>query len=107
MDLQTVTRTTPWQVPEYLTLERDDLVVALDPEKPNWIATDARGARILGWLDGHRFLDEVASLYALELGVDNAKAAWTSIASSGPPSVTASRRASRLRRPPTPAAPAP
>ena len=76
VDLQSVTPRTPWHTPRHVTLERNGLVVALDPERPNWIATDVRGARILGWLDGRRSLDEVASLYARELGVDNAKAAW-------------------------------
>ena len=74
MDLQTTTDRTPWHAPRHVALERNGLVVLLDPEAPNWIATDARGARILSWLDGRRCLDEVAARYAAETGVDGAKA---------------------------------
>jgi radical SAM protein with 4Fe4S-binding SPASM domain len=49
-------------------------VVLLDPEAPNWIATDDRGARILAWLDGRSSLEEVTARYAREHGVDLAKA---------------------------------
>jgi 7,8-dihydro-6-hydroxymethylpterin dimethyltransferase len=74
MDLQTVTERTPWHVPPHVTLERNGIVVLLDPEAPNWVATDARGARILSWLDGRATLEEVAARYAREFGVENAKA---------------------------------
>lgn len=78
MDLQTITETitdrTPWHVVPHVTLERDGIVVLLDPEAPNWIATDARGARILSWLDGYAPLDRVAARYAREFEVDHAKA---------------------------------
>ena len=74
MDLQTVTERTPWHVPPHVSLERNGIVVLLDPEAPNWIATDARGARILSWLDGRSTLEEVAARYAREFGVENAKA---------------------------------
>jgi MoaA/NifB/PqqE/SkfB family radical SAM enzyme/SAM-dependent methyltransferase len=45
----------------------DGIHLALDAEGPNWMATDARGARILDLLDGRRTLAEVAAearLYA-------------------------------------------
>jgi radical SAM protein with 4Fe4S-binding SPASM domain len=74
MDLQTVSERTPWHVPPHASLERNGIVVLLDPAAPNWIATDARGARILSWLDGRSSLDEVASRYGREFGVDSAKA---------------------------------
>jgi radical SAM protein with 4Fe4S-binding SPASM domain len=74
MDLQTATDRTLWHVPPHATLERDGVVVLLDPEAPNWVATDARGARILSWLDGRTTLEEVASRYAREPGVELAKA---------------------------------
>jgi len=74
MDLQTVTDRTPWHVVPHVTLERNGLVVLLDPEAPNWIATDGRGARILSWLDGRSSPDEVTARYAREFGVDLAKA---------------------------------
>ncbi len=74
MDLQIVNERTAWHVPPHVTLERNGLVVLLDPESPNWIATDVRGARILSWLDGRSTLDEVAGRYAREFGVEPAKA---------------------------------
>src|SRR5688500_12056415 len=72
--LQAVTERTSWHVPSHVVLERDGIVVLLDPEAPNWIATDARGARILGALDGRTALDEVVSRYARESGTEMAKA---------------------------------
>jgi len=74
MDLQTVTERTPWHVPNYVVLERNGIVVLLEPEAPNWIATDYRGARILSWLDGRSSLEEVAARYAQEFAIDRAKA---------------------------------
>jgi len=74
MELQTVTERTPWHAPAHVTLERNGLVVLVDPEGPNWIATDSRGAQILAWLDGRASLDEVTARYAREFRVENAKA---------------------------------
>ena len=74
MELQTLTAPGLWHAPAHVTLERDGLVVLLDPESPNWIATDARGARILSWLDGRSSLEEVTARYARELGVELPKA---------------------------------
>ena len=74
MDMQIVSDRTPWHVVPHVTLERNDLVVLLDPEAPNWIATDARGARILSWLDGRTPPDELTARYAAEFQVDLAKA---------------------------------
>jgi len=74
MELQTVTERSAWHSPGHVTLERNGLVVLLDPERPNWIATDTRGARILAWLDGRSSLEEVTARYARELGVELPKA---------------------------------
>ena len=74
MQLQTVTESTRWHAPAHVAMERDGLVVLLDPEAPNWIATDGRGARILAWLDAGLSLEEVTARYARELGVELAKA---------------------------------
>ena len=74
MELNTITERTPWHVPPHVTLERNGIVVLLDPDAPNWIATDARGARILSRLDGRTSLEEVTARYARESGVELAKA---------------------------------
>jgi 7,8-dihydro-6-hydroxymethylpterin dimethyltransferase len=74
MELNTVTQRTPWHVPPHVRLERNGVVVLLDPDGPNWIATDARGACILSWLDGRTTLEEVTARYARESGVELAKA---------------------------------
>jgi radical SAM protein with 4Fe4S-binding SPASM domain len=74
MDLQTVTDRTPWHAPAHVSLERNGIVVLLDPEGPNWIATDGRGARLLSWVDGRQTADELAARYAREFGVEGARA---------------------------------
>jgi radical SAM protein with 4Fe4S-binding SPASM domain len=74
MSLETLTDRTSWHAVPHVTLERNGLVVLLDPEAPNWIATDQRGARILSWLDGRSPQDVLAARYAREFGVELAKA---------------------------------
>jgi radical SAM protein with 4Fe4S-binding SPASM domain len=64
----------PWHVPAHTVLERQGLVVLLDPERPNWIATDPRGARIAALADGRRSLAEIAERYGEEQGFDPVKA---------------------------------
>ncbi|MCM2257588.1 MAG: methyltransferase domain-containing protein [Vicinamibacteria bacterium] len=64
----------PWHVPSHTVLERRGLSVLLDPERPNWIATDARGARIAALADGRRSLGEIAQRYGEEQGFDPVKA---------------------------------
>jgi len=74
MKLESVGDHAPWHAVPHALLERSGIVVLLDPDAPNWIATDARGARILSWLDGGSSRDDLASHYAREFGVDLAKA---------------------------------
>ncbi len=74
MQLQADSGSARWHAPRHVTLERDGLVVLLDPEAPNWIATDQRGAGILGWLDGGASIEELTARYAREHGVELAKA---------------------------------
>ncbi|MBM3261860.1 MAG: methyltransferase domain-containing protein [candidate division Zixibacteria bacterium] len=52
----------------------DSVTLMMDPDAPNWIGTDRRGARLLRMLDGHRTFGEVVSLYAQENAMDVAKA---------------------------------
>ncbi|MBI4376354.1 MAG: methyltransferase domain-containing protein [Elusimicrobia bacterium] len=58
--------------PELHSFQRKSIHFFVDPQRPNWAATDARGAKILQWIDGGRGLGEITRLYAqfyeLELG---------------------------------------
>ncbi|MBI4545080.1 MAG: methyltransferase domain-containing protein [Gemmatimonadetes bacterium] len=65
-------------VPEYLEREQDGLHVLLDPAAPNWIATDARGARIARYYRGGRRLREAAQLHAQHTGLDTGRA-WVEV----------------------------
>ncbi|MBI2061896.1 MAG: methyltransferase domain-containing protein [Nitrospirae bacterium] len=66
---------TVWHVPDFVRKERDGMVVFLDPEGPNWISTDSRGAKILEGLDGTTSFDAVVRRYSAETGTPTA-AAW-------------------------------
>src|SRR5918994_7669484 len=48
--------------------------IAVDPAAPNWIATDDRGLRILGYLDGRTPLRDVVRAYAADSGLDLSRA---------------------------------
>jgi radical SAM protein with 4Fe4S-binding SPASM domain len=43
---------------------RDGVQIVIDPGGPNWLATDARGAEILGQFDGRRTVGQIAAEYA-------------------------------------------
>ena len=58
--------------------ERDGIRFFVDAESPNWISTDERGSRILGWLDGKRTLGEIRRLYAGLYGLDWGKS-WRDV----------------------------
>ncbi len=49
-------------------------MIAIDPAAPNWISTDDRGLRILGYMDGRTPLDGVVRAYAADAGLDLARA---------------------------------
>ena len=51
-------------------VEAGGLVHLIDPQGPNWLSTDARGAAILGAFDGLRPLGEVVADYAREQALD-------------------------------------
>src|SRR5438477_9618667 len=75
MNLVTKADHTYWHAAPSIALpDRDGIVTLLDPEAPNWIATDTRGARILSYMDGHTSFEEAAARYARDFAVDAAKA---------------------------------
>ncbi|MBI5746462.1 MAG: methyltransferase domain-containing protein [Nitrospirae bacterium] len=63
----------PLFAPTYHEVARNGRVILIDPEAPHWVATDTRGARIMGYLDGRKNLDEVIADYCRDYGVDWAK----------------------------------
>src|SRR5437016_4299742 len=66
--------------PPLAFLERDRIHLAVDGEGPNWLATDARGERILRLVDGRRTLGDVVREYAQTTGVELLKG-WMHVTS--------------------------
>ena len=64
--------------PPFSSINLKDTYVLIDPEGPNWISTDYRGARIISYIDGKKTLDDLIKLYSSEFGVSNSKA-WVHI----------------------------
>jgi len=64
--------------PELHAFERDGIRFFVDGESPNWISTDARGARLLEWIDGKKDLGEVRRLYAALYDLDWGKS-WRDV----------------------------
>ncbi|MEE8403044.1 MAG: radical SAM protein, partial [Candidatus Hydrothermarchaeaceae archaeon] len=60
--------------PSYVKKVVGDVHLLIDPELPNWVATDARGAKILGYINGKRSFEEIVSLHAKDSKQDFAKA---------------------------------
>ena len=49
-------------------------IVALDPQTPNWIASDERGLRVLSRFDGRTPFGDIVKDYAVQSGLDVARA---------------------------------
>lgn len=64
--------------PPYSQIDLNGLFLLIDPEEPNWISTDSRGARIIGYIDGKKTFNDIVKLYASEFSLDMAKA-WVHI----------------------------
>jgi radical SAM protein with 4Fe4S-binding SPASM domain len=64
--------------PPCSVIHLNDLHVLIDPEGPNWISTDCRGAKIFSYVDGKRNFNDVVKLYASEFGLSTTKA-WVHV----------------------------
>ncbi|MCH7927010.1 MAG: methyltransferase domain-containing protein [Candidatus Dadabacteria bacterium] len=65
--------------PSYSKLNTNSGVqIFIDPEGPNWISTDNKGAKILSFIDGKKTFDEVVRLYSTEQNLPFAKA-WVDV----------------------------
>jgi radical SAM protein with 4Fe4S-binding SPASM domain len=62
------------RAPAYAASRLPAAILALDPARPNWIATDDRGMRLLTLFDGKTPLRNVVSAYAANSGLDVARA---------------------------------
>ena len=65
---------------ETSTVELNDAAVRffVDAEAPNWLSTDARGAGLLGQVDGKRTLGELRRRYAALHDLDSGKS-WRDV----------------------------
>ncbi|MBI1746747.1 MAG: methyltransferase domain-containing protein [Acidobacteria bacterium] len=59
--------------PTFHRINQGDLFVLIDPELPNWLATDGRGAKILTYIDGRRTFREIIEAYCQAYDVDLTK----------------------------------
>ncbi len=64
--------------PPYSQIESNGLNVLIDPEGPNWISTDAKGARIASYVDGKKTVNDIVKLYGSEFSLSLAKA-WVHV----------------------------
>ncbi len=64
--------------PPFSQIEQNGLSILIDPEGPNWISTDSRGARIASYIDGKKTFNDIVALYSSEFGLNGAKA-WVHV----------------------------
>ena len=69
-----LTHATVMHVPSLFRWHEDDLWFIVDPEGPHWVATEARGAKLLEWFSESLPLGEVMHRYANAYQVDVPKA---------------------------------
>lgn len=60
--------------PRYRLEKHGVLRILIDPESPNWMATNSRGAEVLGWINGERTLGDVIVGYARRHSLELPKA---------------------------------
>lgn len=70
--------TVPLYKPELSFFERDGIAFFIDGASPNWLATDARGAKIVNLIDGRRSIDEIQRTYADQCDLD-AGTSWRDV----------------------------
>ena len=64
--------------PELMSFEREGNIFFVDGNSPHWIATDARGAKIMNFIDGGKSIDEIHRLYAESSRLDAGKS-WRDV----------------------------
>jgi len=72
---------TPVYVPRLHQFERGQVTYLLDPEAPNWVAVDARGRALVGWIEEAQSplaFGELVARYAQANGLE-AGAAWVHV----------------------------
>ncbi len=62
----------------YSQIHQNGLFILIDPEGPNWISTDSRGARTISYIDGKKTFNDLVKLYGSEFGLDTAKS-WVHV----------------------------
>ncbi|MBI4423446.1 MAG: methyltransferase domain-containing protein [Elusimicrobia bacterium] len=75
--IETLKESSVLRAPFLHTAARDGLHLFLDPEAPNWAATDARGAELLAWADG-KTPDDLCRLYAQRHALGGARS-WRDV----------------------------
>ncbi len=66
--------------PTCTTFDHDGLYFFVDGDRPNWIATDWRGATLLRLVNGHRTLQDIVCAYGDEVGIERSQA-WLHVRS--------------------------
>ena len=66
--------TTRLRAPAFTVTRLPGGSVALDPARPNWIASDDRGLHLLGQFDGRRPFAQIVRDYAAHVGLDTTRA---------------------------------
>ena len=61
-------------LPQTVSWHKEDLHLFLDPEAPHWIATDARAAQLIEWINAGATVGQLIARYASVQGVETAKA---------------------------------
>ncbi|MDJ0973696.1 MAG: methyltransferase domain-containing protein [Planctomycetota bacterium] len=84
--------------PALARLQNNGTRVLIDAERPHWLATDARGERLVSLFDGRRNLDDVVALYGSSFGLEPDKA-WMHVHSFA---LDAVREGVLRREPPAP-----
>ena len=68
-----LTEKTILNTPNYCQVERGDIFLLIDPERPNWATTDQRGAKILSYINGHKTFRDIVIGYSRDFNSDIAK----------------------------------
>ncbi|MFV1950499.1 MAG: methyltransferase domain-containing protein [Nitrospinota bacterium] len=68
-----LTEKTILNIHSYSQMERGNIFLLIDPERPNWAVTDQRGAKILSYINGHKTFRDIVIEYTRDFNIDIAK----------------------------------